>query len=331
MIMINQPSFSDQVINLVVIIVNYQTPDLTINCLQSLISEINAQPDVKVVVADNNSGDESLAKIQTAINIHGWKNWATLMPLKQNGGYAFGNNAVIKHFLNISWPPTYFWLLNSDTIVRPGALKALLDFMNENLSVGIAGSRLEDPDSTPQRSAFRFHTIYSELDSALRLGIISKLLERWIVAPPVPANISPTDWIPGASMIIRSQVLAEIGLMDEEYFMYYEDSDFCLKAKKHGWSCWYVPTSKVVHLVGQSSQINNQQTEPKRRPQYWFNSRQHYFVKNHGWWYAILVDLVWIISFSIWKIRSFIQRRPNYDPPNFFRDFLRHSIFLKGV
>jgi GT2 family glycosyltransferase len=165
----------------------------------------------------------------------------------------------------------------------------------------------------------------------LRFGIISKLLDRWIVAPPVPENIWPTDWIPGASMIIRCKTLQDIGLMDEKYFMYYEDSDFCLKAKKHGWSCWYVPTSRVIHLVGQSSQINHQQTEPKRRPQYWFNSRQRYFVKNHGWWYAILVDLVWIISFSIWKLRSFIQRRPNYDPPHFFRDFLRHSIFLKGV
>ncbi|HAA31973.1 MAG TPA: glycosyl transferase family 2, partial [Cyanobacteria bacterium UBA8553] len=120
------------------------------------------------------------------IETEGWSDSVSLMPLDRNGGYAFGNNAPIRAALQSPAPPPYFLLLNPDTIVRPGAIKALVDFMNSHPDVGIAGSRLEDPDGTPQCSAFRFHTVLSELDSGLRLGAVSKLLTNWVVWSPIP-------------------------------------------------------------------------------------------------------------------------------------------------
>src|ERR1700687_6483023 len=89
-----------------------------------------------------------------------------------------------------------------ETIVRPNAFKALVDFMDQNPAVGIAGSRLEDPDGTPQRSAFRFQSPLGELEGSLKLGLVTRLLKPWMVAPPVVAYACQTDWVAGASMIV---------------------------------------------------------------------------------------------------------------------------------
>ncbi len=254
-----------------------------------------------------------------------------LCPLEHNGGFAYGNNAAIRPALNSNNPPPYILLLNPDTVVRPGALKALVDFMDQHPQVGIAGSRLEDPDGTPQVSAFRFHSILSELDNGLRLRIGRKFKENWAVVPPTfPQTTCQTDWVAGASMIVRRQVFEQVGLMDEGYFMYYEEADFCLQANKAGWSCWYVPDSRVVHLVGQSSGVTDPKAPRKRRPQYWFNSRRRYFLKNYGWLYATLADLAFAFPFAFTKLRWLAMGKESADPPQFLQDFLRNSVIFKG-
>src|ERR671932_203914 len=320
----------DSPTRLLVVIVNYRTAGLTIDCLHSLVSEVRSLPLTRVVITDNASGDGSVEKIQTAIETEGWGDWASFQPLERNGGFAYGNNAAIRPALESTNPPPYILLLNPDTIVRPNALRALVDFMDSHPDVGIAGSRPEDPDGTPQRSAFRFHSILSELEFGLRLGIVSKLLSNWIVAPPVSDETYQTDWVAGASMIVRREVFESAGLMDEDYFMYYEEMDFCLQAKRAGWICWYVPESHVVHLVGQASGVTDTKRPPKRLPQYWFDSRERYFLKNHGWLYTALADAAFVSSFALWRLRRVIQGKPDLDPPNFLSDLLQNSVFFKG-
>lgn len=320
----------DSLARLLVVIVNYRTPSLTIDCLRSLVGEVRSLPGTRVIVTDNASGDESVEKIGAAIDTEGWSDWVSFQPLERNGGFAFGNNAAIHPVLQSTNPPPYILLLNPDTIVRPDALKELVDFMNEHPDAGIAGSRLEDPDGTPQHSAFRFHTVFSELDFGLRLGVISKLLAKWDIAPPISEETCQTDWVAGASMIIRREVFEAAGLMDEEYFMYYEEMDFCLQAKKAGWSCWYVPQSRVVHLVGQSSGVTDTKRPPKRLPQYWFDSRRRYFLKNYSWLYTLLADILWASGFALWRLRRGIQGKPDLDPPKILSDFLRNSVLFKG-
>ena len=316
---------------LLVIILNYQTPRLTIDCLRSLESEVRSLSKTYVVVTDNASRDGSVKQIQAAIETEGWSDWVSLMPLERNGGFAYGNNAAIAPALQSNNPPSYFLLLNPDTVVRPGALSTLVDFMNKYPEVGIAGSRLEEPDSTPQRSAFRFPTLFSEFDLALCLGVVSKLLSKWVIAPPVPKETCQTDWVAGASMIIRREVFNSVGLLDEKYFMYFEEVDFCLKAKKSGWSCWYVPQSRVVHFVGQSSGVTDTKRPPKRLPQYWFDSRRRYFLKNHGWLYTMVTDAAWIIGFVLSNLRHVLQRKLRKNPPKLLSDFVFNSVFFKGV
>lgn len=314
-----------------IVIVNYRTADLTVDCLRSLNDEVNTLQDVNVVVTDNDSGDDSPTQIQQAIKDNNWDTWASLMPLDRNGGFAYGNNQAIQPVLHSDTPPDFVLLLNPDTVIRPGAVSRLIEFMHENPKVGIAGSRLEDPDGTPQRSAFRFPTTRSELDDGLRLGLVSRLLRNKCVAPPVRDDQHPTDWVAGASMIVRRQVFQDAGLMDEGYFMYYEEVDFCLRARRAGWPCWYVPDSHVVHLVGQASGVTVKNTRPKRRPDYWFDSRRRYFVKNHGLLHAAITDAAWALGYATYRLRRLIQRKPDTDPPKLLYDFIRHSVLLKGA
>ncbi len=306
-----------------IIIVNYRTSSLVVDCLRSLAPEVAEQPDCRVVVVDNASGDGSAQTLRDAVEREGWGTWAEVLPLERNLGFSAGNNAALRPLLASPQPPDYVLLLNPDTWVRPGAVRALVEFMEGRPDVGIGGSRMEYPDGEVQNSAFRFHTATSEFERGLRLGLMTRLLRRWVVAPQARAEAHPADWLSGASLMIRRAVFDSVGLLDEEYFLYYEEVDFCLRARAAGWRCWYVPESRVVHLVGQSSGVTGDRRTQRRVPRYWFESRSRYFRKHHGRVYALAADLAWLTAFSLWRVRRRIQRRPDPDPPGLLGDFVR--------
>ena len=315
-----------------IVVVNYRTPGLAIDCLRSLAPEVAALPGCRVTVVDGNSGDGSVARLTAAIRDGGWADWVELLPLTENRGFAAGNNAALRSLLGEARPPDYVLLLNPDTVIRPGAVRQLVEFMAAHPKIGIAGSRLEDPDGTPQRSAFRFPSVAGEFEAVVRLGLVSRLLRRSQIAPPVRDECHPTGWVAGASAIIRREVFEAIGLLDEGYFLYYEETDFCLRAARAGWPCWYVPASRVVHLVGQSSGVTDLKKPPKRLPGYWFDSRNRYFRKNFGALYNWMANAAWFVGFLLWKVRARLQRKVDSSPPFLARDFLRTSwaTFLRA-
>src|ERR1700722_946750 len=131
---------------LLVVIANYKVAHLTIDCLRSLAEEIGQVPGTHVAVCENGTGDNSAQRIQHAIDECGWNTWCTLTAVHPNLGFTGGNNIILRPALQSSDPPQYVLLLNADTIVRPNAFKALVDFMDQHPKIGIAGSRLEDFD-----------------------------------------------------------------------------------------------------------------------------------------------------------------------------------------
>lgn len=319
---------------LLIVIVNYNGFDLTIDCLKSLAEELSSLQGVRVGLCDNGSAPGEADRLAQAITEHGWSDWVELTTVSPNQGFCGGNNAVIRPAFASDTPPQYLMLLNNDTIVRPNAIKALLDFMDQRPDVGIAGSRLEDPDGTGQVSAFHFANVLSEFDRGMRLGVISKLLSRWLVRQPIPETACQTQWVSGASMIIRREVVQAIGPLDDGYYTYFDDIDYCFNARKAGWPVWYVPDSRVVHLVGQTTGITYRQTnvpaQPKRRATYWFQARRRYYLKNYGCIHTAAADLAFIVGFALWRVRRVIQRRPDADPPHMLADAIRQSVFLKG-
>jgi N-acetylglucosaminyl-diphospho-decaprenol L-rhamnosyltransferase len=314
-------------VKLLVVIVNYRVAQLAIDCLHSVAQEVARAPDTHVAVCENGTGDDSAGLIQQAIDLNGWRAWCTLTALPINLGFTGGNNAILRPAMQSINKPQYVLLLNADTIVRRNAFKALTDFMDQNPEVGIAGSRLEDPDGTPQRSAFRFQSPLGEFEANLKLGLVSRLLSRWAVAPPVPKTAVETDWVSGASMIIRHEVFQDVGLLDEGYYTYFDDIDFCFNAKRRGWLTWYVPASRVVHLVGQSTGVT---TRPKRLPSYLFEARRRYFLKNHSVSYAALADACMIFGLCLFRLRVLLTAKQDTTAPHLLKDSIRHSVFSKG-
>lgn len=319
-------------VKVLVSIVNFRTARLVVDCLHSLAPEVERADELQVVVVDNDSGDDSVAIIAKAIAQEKWSRWARVAPSGHNGGFSYGNNFAMRAALASDDPPDYVLLLNPDTRVRAGAIEELVRFMQAHSRVGITGSTLEHPDGRRQNSLFRFFTLRGELEAGARLGLISKLLREQIVAHPFDDSARAQqegfaiDWVAGASMMIRRQVFEDVGLMDEEYFLYYEETDFCLAARRAGWSCWYVPQSRVVHLVGQSTGVTGSCAATRRLPRYWFESRRRFFKKNHGSLYAVLADLSAIIGCGIYQLKRTLLRRPNEDPVRFVRDLIAFNL-----
>lgn len=310
--------------SILVAIVNYRTAPLVVDCLRSLAPEIAANPGARVTVVDNASGDGSAAAIAAAIVEEGWGDWADLLESPVNGGFAAGANVALRPAL-ASGATDLFWLLNPDTVVRQGAMAKLAAFMRARPALGIAGSALELADGTPWPFAFRFPTILTEFEHGLRLGLATRLLARHVGRQRMGSEAARVDWVSGASMMVRRGVFDSVGLMDDSYFLYFEETDFCRAAHRAGWECWYVPDAKVMHIAGQSTGMAGVGAAERRRPGYWFESRRRYFVKNHGTAYAAATDLVWLAAHAAWTVRRLATGVANPDPPQLAGDVIRHS------
>lgn len=314
---------------LLVVVLCYRVPDLTIDCLRSLSGEIDRVPGSRVAVCENGTGGDAADRLRRAIDENGWGSWVDLTVVEINRGFCGGNNLVIRAALESDDPPEYVLLLNADTIVEARALDILVDFMDAHPRAGIAGSRLLSPEGATQASPFLYPGIGSELDRGLRVGALSKLLSGRIeVDYSKPA---PAQWMAGASMILRTTMLQEIGLLDEGLYTYFDDVDICLRADRAGWEAWFVPASRIVHLEGASTGIKGFAAQrPKRRPTYWFQARRRFFLKNYGKLHTAMVDAAFLSGYALWRLRRLIQGKPDLDPPNFLADSFRNSVFRTG-
>lgn len=287
-----------------VIIVNYRTGELVVDCLRSLNAERKSLPRLSVMVVDNSSGDDSLEVIQREIDRREWQDWIELLPLEENEGFAAGNNAGIRAGMAEGIPPEYFMLLNPDTVVRPGAILSLIEFLEETPEAGIAGSQIEDEQGVVQRAAHRAPSPVGELVQSARFAPMTRLLDRWNVSPEPPDRKEKCDWVSGAAMMIRREVFGKVGLLDSGFFLYFEEVDLCWRARKAGWEIWYVPESQIVHLEGASTGIAKGK---QRRGPYWYESRRRFFVKHYGVPGLLAADALWAAGRTMLMARRVLR------------------------
>lgn len=312
-----------RVLEIVVVIVSYRSAPLTIECLRSVAADDAAGIKIRAVVVDNASND--LPEISRAVAANGWTDWVTLLAAPENGGFAFGNNLGIRRAY-ADGSPAYIYLLNPDTKVRRGAILSLVHFMESRPDVGIAGGSFETLEGADWPIAFRFPSPLSELEQGLQVGIITRVLRRWVVARPMTQTAQPVDWVSGASMMIRPEVLSTIGGMDENYFLYFEELDFCYRAKQAGFSTWYVPESRVMHIGGQSTHITSFATTPRRFPVHWFQSRRRYFAVTFGVRQAMAIDVIAVLACSLGWLKRLLLLQRHAAVPHLIRDMIRHSV-----
>lgn len=305
---------------LLTVILNWRTPEMTLRAAEAALREMEEIAG-EIVIVDNASGDGSFERMSEAVRENGWDR-VRVIASPVNGGFGAGNNIGIRAGLSDGERADYVYVLNSDAFPDPGAIRALIDYLEDRPHVGFAGSYIHGPEGDPHITAFRFPTIAGELEGAARFGPVSRLLRHRAVPMDLPTISRRVDWLAGASLMMRTSVLDRIGLFDENFFLYFEETDLCLRAARAGWITHYVRESAVTHIGSVSTGMKDW----ARVPGYWFESRRYYFVKNHGVVYAALATLAHVAGGLFWRLRRLIQRKPPADPPGFLRQLITSDL-----
>lgn len=292
-----------------IIIVNYNTKDLLKQCLESIRENVK-DIEYEVIVTDNNSSDDSVEMLKREFQD------VILIESSINGGFAYANNLAIKKSKG-----RYVFLLNSDTIIVGSVVQDMVKYMDENEWIGILGPELLNGDMTHQTSIAAFPSLFREfahifefkklLKNKLFKKIMvkfgdklgSKNIEQYMKNFQNITQPERVQVVVGAAMLIRRKVIDEVGLLDERYFMYYEEIDYCLQAHKAGWPSVYWPHGQIIHLIGQSSKKVSAFTFYER-----YKSSIYYFRKNHGKIAEFFVRLNLIVGLSYRIIRDFIKK-----------------------
>jgi GT2 family glycosyltransferase len=236
--------------DLAVLIVNWNVRDLLSACLASVYAELSHSAlQATVWVVDNASQDGSSELVRTGFPE------ARLIVSNENLGFAGGNNLALRQIDPLQ-PPRHVMLLNPDTEVRPGALGALVDFLERNTQAGVAGARLFFGDGRFQHSAFDFPDLWQILFDLYPLpGRLyeSRLNGRYPRSWYELGAPFPVDHPLGAAMMVRWEVIHQVGLFDEGFHMYCEEIDWCMRIKHRGWDIFCVPAAEVIHYEGQST------------------------------------------------------------------------------
>ena len=310
------------------IIVNYRTSELALRAARTLLDDLPGLPGSSVVVVDNDSGDGSYERLCAGVREHGIEDRVRVRASDHNGGLGYGINLALAAALAEPAPPDAFFILNSDAFPEPGCVGKLVHCLDAHPRCGIAGSLVHGVDGALHTTTFRFPSIVGEFNANLRLGLFTRLIgEGRVQAIPTPNETTRVDWLAGCSMLVRREVFERVGLFDEGFFLYYEETDLCRRAAREGFETWFVPEAAVAHVGSASTDFQNL---AKPRPRYWFESRNRYFLKHHGRAYLALANAGWVVSFALWRVRRFLQRSPDFDPPRLLQDFLRYSFAGAG-
>jgi GT2 family glycosyltransferase len=242
--------------DLTIIIVSWNTAGLLTQCLRS-IYETSSLFTFEVIVVDNGSTDDSVALVEKQFP------QVKLVKNTRNRGFASANNQGLEIGCG-----RYFMLLNSDTVVLPKAIDTLIQMADQNPNVGIIGPKLLNMDGSLQKSWASFPSFLSEL--------IGQNFGKRTPVTGIP-NTFEVDWIMGACMLLPLAVLQDVGKMDEDYFFYSEETDWCFRIKKQGWKIWYTTNAQIYHLGGGSSKQGSVIQLVRL-----YHAKILYFKKNHG-------------------------------------------------
>ncbi len=275
-----------------IVVVNFNTRGLLHDCLGS-IENSQAPPNFELVVVDNASTDGSAEMVESDFP------WARVIRNDANRGYAHANNLGLRGCTG-----RYFLLLNPDTLLPPTALRQMVDFMEANPEVAVAGPKLVRQDGSLDLACRR--SFPSPEVSLYRMLGLSRLFARsarfgrynlTFLDPDQPAEV---DSVVGAFMMVRASVAGEVGLLDESFFMYGEDLDWAYRIKARGWKVYYYPKVEVLHYKGASSRRHaGKATFEFYRAMYIFY-KKHYAAGTNFLFGSLIVSSIWLkCAFSL--------------------------------
>jgi GT2 family glycosyltransferase len=288
-------------ISLGIVTVSYNTRDLLHQCLAATAASLaRSQLEAEVVVVDNASTDGAAEMVRREFP------HVRLLVNERNAGFAVATNQGLRA-LGLPGPhaPPYAMLLNPDTIVRGEALAGLVSFMEQEPAAGAAGARLVYEDGSFQHSAFRFPTVamaFFDFFLPHHRLLHSRLNGRYprrLYEAGAPFEI---DHPLGAALLVRREAVGEVGLLDERYFMYCEEIDWCRRIKAAGWGVYCLPQAEIVHLGGRSTQ----QFREEMFVALW-RSRFQLFARHNRPLYRRIIRLV--VGAGLWREAARVRRR----------------------
>jgi GT2 family glycosyltransferase len=262
-------------IDLSVIIVSWNTKEYLLPCAASVLETTGRIP-TEVIVIDNHSRDGSGPEVKKAFpGVH-------LIANEKNLGFARATNHGLKGSRG-----RYLLLLNPDTRVKEGAIERLFSFMETHSEVGASGGQLLNGDGSKQNSVANFPSLATEL--------LNKSLLRWMFPKRFPGKEKNSsepievDSVIGACMIVRREAMRQVGLLDDSYFLFLEETDWCYRMKKAGWKVYHLPQAEIYHFQGKSAQKDRRRAKLE-----YYRSRYLFFKKHRGsfQWYILHAGIV---------------------------------------
>jgi len=261
--------------DLSIIIVNWNTRELLIQCLKSLRQTLQRLK-VEVFVVDNGSADGSKEAVRAE--------FAEVIVIDNllNLGFARANNQAMRLSKG-----QYILLLNPDTQVKEGAVETLKAFMDHHPEAGVVGAQLLNSDGSKQNSIANYPSLATEL--------LNKSLLRRFFPDRFPgkerAYFEPieVDSVIGACMMVKRKAIEQVGLFDEDYFLFLEETDWCYRFKRAGWKIYHHPQAEIYHFQGKSAEKDKKKAKVE-----YYRSRYQFFNKNRGLleWFILLIGLL---------------------------------------
>jgi len=278
---LRRPKLAD----LSIIIVNWNTRELLLQCLRSITAQIAAYKS-EIIVVDNASGDGSVEVVRSEFPA------VTLIVNEQNLGFAKANNLGLRECTG-----RYVFLINSDVVLRDGCMSSLYEYMEQHPEIGVLGPKILNGDLTLQESCKEFPTIWNSLCRALALDsafpncrlFSSQLMRYWS-----HNDIRSVDILSGCFWMVRREALKTVGPLDEQFFMYAEDKDWCKRYWKSGWSVDYYPPAEAIHLAAASSA-----RDPIRFYLEMNRANLRYWKKHYGWFQQFAIRGIMLLHDSL--------------------------------
>lgn len=296
-----------------VVIVNYRTPEMTLACVKALALERGAMPELRAVVVDGGSGDGSAEALRAGLGSY---DWVELLALDFNGGFGWANNQGMLHLLQGAAPPDFIHLLNPDAVILPGAVVALRDELIDQLKCAAAGSQLLNGDRSKSGSAFRFPSVAREFFRGCQMNRIGRALgvAEGIIYSDTATSV---DWVTGASVMLRTNALKQVGLFDTGFFLYFEEVELMHRLTRAGWQVRFVPDSRVLHVGGAATGMADAELHERASiPDYMFASRRRFFTRAYGPATARNATLAWLAGNRLLRTLKFLgllRERPSAD------------------
>lgn len=307
-------------LRLAAIIVNYRTPELTLRALDSLLPQLNPERD-EVILVDNGSGDSSVAWLSRRLRARFRGAPVRLVDVGRNRGFSAGINRGFREV-----DAEHYLVLNSDVIVREGAVSAFLASARSRPQPALVAPQLEDLDGQAQISSFPYPSPLGELVESAGTGPITRLAAKH-AARSSGRPAEDLRWVSFAAFLVSRSTLEEVGLLDEGFFMFYEDVDYCRRVLDSGGRIVTCPEARIVHLRGGSSPVKRLRKERERLPAYFYESRSRYFTKHHGrsaLWFA---NASWTFGQGVAALRE-LAGRPRHNARGAMRDIWRGAARL---